>query len=165
MRESFILYKDDIEVFDLLDDLQLATLIRAIKTYQLSGIEPEIKDILPSLAFTQFLIQFNRDKEYSDINHRTTYVYCIEMNHKESAEQFIKIGISYRTATRYNDYKRLGYSVNEVWVKKFKYRIEAENEESNIHRNLYEFKYEPTTQFPGHTECFTIDILKIIGND
>lgn len=59
-KKSFILHHDSLGVFDKLDDVQLARLMRAIKHYQLTGSLPEM-DILTEVAITPFVNQFIRD--------------------------------------------------------------------------------------------------------
>jgi len=62
MRNSFLLYIDSCDIFDMLNDEQAGKLIRAIIHYQKNKELPEL-DFALKIAITPFLNQFKRDCE------------------------------------------------------------------------------------------------------
>lgn len=59
MKTSFILYCDSLAVLDVLSDEQAGKLFKAMRTYHLTGVEPD--DIILKLAITSFIHQWKRD--------------------------------------------------------------------------------------------------------
>ena len=83
-------------------------------------------------------------------------------------ESFYKIGISYYlgdTLRRYRDYEDLGYTIEELAVKKFDSNAEVRNKELEIKRLIKPFLYTPKN-WPSKTstECFQNCLLENIHN-
>ena len=63
MKNSFVLYHDYQSHFDLLSDIELAELIRAIMKYENEGVFPEFKSGAAKLAFSFIKANLDRDRE------------------------------------------------------------------------------------------------------
>lgn len=158
MKETFIVRT---EWYDFIQDLEpeeRAIILDNLFFYHMQKENlinlnnPQVKLVWKFMA-----PNLKRNIEKRDFENRETYVYTIRL--KNTQEDFIKIGISYFLNKRYSDYKRYGFTVEELSIEKFTCKSDAELREYELHQYFEHLKYIPVEPFCGYTECFSLEIL------
>lgn len=183
-KKSFLLHIDSLDILDDLDNDQVASLFRAIKSYQ-NGDHIELEGIA-KIVFSPFKNQFIRDDEkYKDTcekravagsaggsvykkdpgidNKGELQLYVIKLYSED--EEFIKIGTTTsKINRRFSGPKNMPYNYEVLYQ-----IIDGVNSaalEPYFQNALSDYSYSPKIKFPGHMECFTKEAInKLLENE
>lgn len=100
-------------------------------------------------------------KEHPDERNAPAFLYIIRLSNK--FESFIKVGISKNLDHRFYQYRRIGFGIEPLHMVPMGYE-RAFIEEQEILNSFYGFKYYPSTEFGGYTECLSLDSIEPLQN-
>lgn len=177
-KKGFLMYADFIHTFGSLNDEEAGRLIKHIFKY-VNDEDPTPPDRITQIAFEPIKQQFKRDLQkwestksrYSDAGIASANArklskpqfYILRMFNEE--ESFLKIGITSNSVTR-----RYSSSGEKIGKLPYKYEVVYQYFETETSIDILEIErvvgnkfkehtYEPLIQFPGHHECFSLDLL------
>jgi len=148
------LYSIALSQVNLMTDDEAGRLLKLALNYINEG-DADTEETMVIIAF----IQLKKILDYY-IEEEITFVYVVKLLNDH--EEFIKIGISRDPDSRYEAYNQAGYSFEEITKRQFSTRSSALEMESDTHKRLKDYKYEPAISFAGHTECFHACVIQIM---
>lgn len=98
---------------------------------------------------------------------KSNTLYIVKLTN--STECFYKLGITYmknNEPRRYRDYRKLGYEIEQIYVKTFDTYQECFDKEFELKQLIKPYLYQPKVWSNcSTTECFTKDLLQIVIDD
>lgn len=117
--------------------------------------ELERKNIC-DIEFNNSFIEFKKKGLY----HKNTIVYGIILSRSE--EKFLKIGITHEQGSIKKRYRYYGLHTEFLFTESYPNRLDALKRERELHLLFSKYRYNPSIDFGGKTECFEVESVNKI---